>query len=133
VNNSVRWLLTVLLALSLPLQGFAATSMLLCGPLHQGSMQPMQPHHAAADTSSAHAKHHGDRAAAAEQVDQDSIAKVYGQCSLCAACCAALALTPHVPVLHAARAGDRYAPVQFEPAAGFLTGGIERPPRLFFA
>jgi hypothetical protein len=138
VNKTVRWVVTLLLALSLPLQGFAATSMLMCGPSHQVPSQSMPAHHATAqphahDMAAANAAHHGAVAAPGDSDDAGNGAETYRKCSQCAACNVTLAPAPPLLVLHEARVADHYEPVQIEPGAGFLTGGIERPPRSILA
>ena len=126
----------VLLALSLPVQGFAAASMLMCAPSHPVPSQSMPAHHSKAqahDMSSASAAHHGAVAAPGDSDDAGNGPETNRKCSQCAACNFTLALAPPLLVLHAARVADHYEPVQIEPGAGFLTGGIERPPRLILA
>jgi hypothetical protein len=139
VNPLLRLVLTCLLALALPLQGYAAGSMLLCGPLHQGqaSVGQAQPadahqHHAAhADEASAHAAH--DAVQPDAHGADDGAGQVIAKCSLCAACCASAAIVPQAVVLGALPAQSSYVALQTEARAGFTPGGIERPPRAFLA
>ncbi len=108
-----RIALTWLLALALPVQGYAAQTMLLCGPAHHRSQ--------ASEAHAAHGHDHADKASAD--------AGHAGKCSQCAACCNAAALAtpavsvavvppdlPEVPTVVAAH--DRV-----------LVGGLDRPPR----
>jgi hypothetical protein len=131
MSRFVRIALMWLIALAVPLQGFAATSMLFCGPVHEAAAQDF---HSGLD----HAKHghsHDHAKVAADMhvddthspsVDKSSTTK----CSLCAACCASAAMPSDVgtytpprgqaAMLHALNSS---APVTF------LTGGLDRPPR----
>jgi len=130
-----------LLAVALPVQGYAAQAMLMCGPAH---------HQSAAVHD--HASH--DREGAAEEMadsvtsyddamgSQDaslgSHAKTVksghaSKCSACSSCCSAAAITTsilavevipqHVPIVATIPAGN----------AVETLGGLERPPRPFVA
>ena len=120
-RNALMWLLL----LALPLQGFAAATMLHCGAGHQRTVataasKSASPHHHEAGQAHQHA--------AASDTAQPDLAK--SKCSACAACCmgtalpaAALAFEPFAPAL---------APLSFvtAPAIGFVTDGPDRPPRI---
>ncbi|WP_333991560.1 hypothetical protein [Burkholderia cepacia] len=109
-----KFLVVVLLALSLPIQSFATVSM----QCERAAVAPME---AASHTMpAAQDGHH----------DADSHARHAPACSACVSCCvgAGMSGAPAVP----AAAGVRAAIVSPPPAAGvvsFLTGGIDRPPR----
>lgn len=132
-----RMALAWLLVAALPIQGYAAQTMLLCGPAnHQssviGSLAGHGHDHArmADATTGGHAMagmdvtaHDDDKAAPAK-------AKHTGKCSVCSTCCNVVAITtqfmsfavvapdlPEVPTVKAAH--DR-----------IMVGGLERPPRL---
>lgn len=140
-----RVALAWLLALALPLQGFAASSMLLCGASHhQPQAEQSQPETQGHGEGAVH--HHGTMVdASALQPDSSGAAHleadtehahpaksgkaVAGQCSVCAACCNAAALVSTlVPPLAVATA-TVYSVARLEPHAGFTPGGLERPPR----
>ncbi len=132
MNAPARFLLILMLLCALPLQGFAAASMLRCAPSHHGSTQMDQPAHAAgtgsAHDASMHEGHHGHPGVAAD-VDGTPAHGKYG-CSACAACCIGGALASPAPLLPAsAHLHERPLPVP-QPAAAFITEGPERPPRL---
>lgn len=119
-----RIALAWLLAVALPIQGYAAQTMLLCGPAsHQAGLVE------------GHAGPGHDHAAMAQGGDQGQhdagqhAGPHTGKCSLCAACCNAVAILasamsfavappdlPEVPTLQAAH--DRV-----------IVGGLDRPPR----
>jgi hypothetical protein len=129
--------IVVLLVLSLPAQSFAAVSM-KCGsshsvsdaaPAHEEAARAMAQHHdhatmmadQAGNNASAHLQHHspagGEHHAHA--------------CATCASCCfgGALPITP----LASLSANAAHFAVPLPPAvrvAPFLTGGVERPPRI---
>ncbi|MFM0228361.1 hypothetical protein [Paraburkholderia dipogonis] len=129
--------IVVLLVLSLPVQSFAAVSM-KCESSHSvGDAAPTR-HEAAG----AMARHHDHAAMMAEQ--GDTLASAHLQhhssagaehhahaCSACASCCfgGALPITP----LATLSANAAHFSVPLPPAvrvASFLTGGVERPPRI---
>ncbi|ERJ37552.1 hypothetical protein L810_8069 [Burkholderia sp. AU4i] len=109
-----KFLVVVLLALSLPIQSFATVSM-------QCERVAIAPMEAASHTmAAAQDGHH----------DADSHARHAPACSACVSCCVGAGM-PGAPAVPAA-AGVRAAIVSPPPAAGvvsFLTGGIDRPPR----
>jgi hypothetical protein len=123
-----KLLIVVLLALSLPVQSFAAISM-KCVPAHanageapaQHVMHDMAEHDpgihgmAVADDGQPHASRNADHA---------------HLCSTCASCCVGAAL-PAVAVVATAMAATRIITrvPPSDAAVSFLTDGIERPPR----
>lgn len=126
VNIVVRSLWICLLALALPVQGFAAAQMMPCGPahesMHDARMHAHEPAHDHGDQVALHA--HADAAA-----QDPSSPLAQHSCSACAACCVGMALPSSAPVLAAPAesamrdtAGGAAEPV-------FLTSGLERPPR----
>ena len=121
LRNALMWLLL----LALPLQGFAAATMLHCGAGHQQTAASSLSKSASAHQHEAGQAH---RHAAASDTPQPDLTK--SKCSACAACCmgtalpaAALAFEPFAPAL---------APPSFvsAPAIGFVTDGPDRPPRI---
>jgi hypothetical protein len=121
----------VLLILSLPVQSFAAVSM-KCGSSHFGN-EVASAHHEDADESLPH--HHTHEVAVAGS-DHDS--QPHGgdlhhahSCSTCASCCFGGAL-PGAPTVATSVDAVHFAlPIpRSDRIASFLTGGIERPPRI---
>lgn len=109
----LRFLLAWFLMAAIPMQGFAAASMLFCGMgtehVHAvGASQPSSdPHHmqgAMQDEHSSHhhaaAESHGNATPDLEQVASDSSHK----CSICAACCNSVAIVGLELVINAAPA-----------------------------
>lgn len=143
MSKFLRIALAWLLAVALPIQGYAAQAMLLCGPAHHQSA--VASDHASHDhgEASMHDDHrsmasHEDAEASALDSAQDHHAKDFksghaGKCSACASCCSAAAivtaissvdLTPqHVPVVATIPAGHAHDAL----------GGLDRPPRQFLA
>ncbi|PMS19824.1 hypothetical protein C0Z18_12690 [Trinickia dabaoshanensis] len=124
--------IVVLLALSLPVQSFAAISM-KCVATYGDASEAHAPR--AQEAASAHHSRvkHGIALA-----DDDHHHRYHGDahqahsCSTCTSCCFGAGL-PTVPAV-AVSADVRRAIVSFPPSAGvvsFLTDGIERPPRRF--
>lgn len=132
----LRIVLTWLLALALPAQGYAAQAMLFCGPVHDRAA-------ASAAAGHDHAAHeHGgmghDAApssgmpddAQAEASDGKAAGKVsQAKCSACASCCSMAAIASSHALPPADLASFEYALAPFEPYGGRTAGGLERPPK----
>jgi hypothetical protein len=82
MRRLLRAFLMGMLMLAVPLQGIAATTMLLCGPGHGGAS-----HASAEPAMHAHGAHHD-----ADAADETSGLEAKGKCSACASCCSAVAL-----------------------------------------
>lgn len=141
-----RIVLTWLLLLALPLQGFAAATMVNCGPNHHVMMAAAMADtadSAASEHDGAGGQHHHEMGAAADHHEAasndadapsvhhlDKLMKF--KCSACAACCmgaamptAAVGFEPLPPVI---------APAIYVPTShvGFVSDGPDKPPRLSF-
>lgn len=134
MRAAVRFLLTIMLLLALPLQGYAAASMLRCAPSHHG-------HHGMAQAEQPdHAMHHGEAAGAGHDLhhasdDVDVHGTSHGKygCSACAACCVGGALTASVQIVStSSQLHERPLPAGAY-FATFITDGPERPPRTVLA
>ncbi len=134
-----RRLLMFVLCLALPLQGYAAASMLWCGPglaskvvQAQGEHQGHAAHRHSAGVSSgeAHALQHVGAHADEHGAQPDTGS---AKCSLCAVCSVGMALLPTVPVIGVSPMPESIAPQPLRLLAAFLTGGVERPPRTVLA
>jgi len=140
-RSALMWLLL----LALPLQGFAAATMINCGPNHHRMMassgaEPTETH----EHLSGGERHHEMGMAADHDHDEAASAEVSGEglslphldklmkfkCNACAVCCmgaamptAAFTFEPPPPAI---------APEFFVPSShvGFVTDGPDRPPRL---
>ena len=111
-----------LLLFALPFQGYAATTMLGCGPNHPQGSATAIPEGSPGDA----AAHVHSNDAAADHSHADPVAS---KCSVCASCCIGVALLT-APLSFAA------LPPVIAPATllsigevGFLTDGPDRPPR----
>ena len=132
-----RIALAWLLAMALPMQGYAAQTMLLCGPANP--QRSVVVDHAAhghdhagmsADHESTHAM--TKASVAAQEVDPASPApaKHAGKCSVCSSCCSVVALLTHV-VSVAVVTPDLPEIATLQLAHDrVMVGGLERPPRL---
>ncbi|KAG8149965.1 hypothetical protein [Burkholderia catarinensis] len=112
-----KFLVVVLLALSLPIQSFAAVSMPCAGAVVSHAEEAPHTMQAAQATLGSH-------------TDHDSHARHASSCSACVSCCFGTGMSG-APAVHAA-ADVCVAVVAHPPSAGgvsFLTGGIDRPPR----
>ncbi|NTX25990.1 hypothetical protein HT746_02300 [Burkholderia pyrrocinia] len=109
-----KFILVVLLVLSLPIQSFAAVSMQCAGAA--------VPHREAAP--------HTMWIAQGSHADHDGYARHAPSCSACVSCCFGTSMSG-VPAVPAA-SDVSIAIASYRPSAvvvSFLTGGIERPPR----
>jgi hypothetical protein len=140
-----------LLMLAVPLQGYAASTMLFCGPGHHSSALRMSigvTELSATDSASHgpgaarhdHASHvheqvksQADESTAASSQDQASTQvagkHLTGKCSMCASCCggAAMISTFSFPPLEPASSVVEVLPVPL--ITGIAVHGLERPPR----
>lgn len=115
----LRAALMWVLLFALPFQGYAAATMLNCGPA---------PHRMAAAPSAAVDVH--QHAASGDHQHQDHHDKV-SKCSVCAACCVGAALPAAALVFAPAMPAGVPSSFFSIGAVGFLTDGPDRPPRLF--
>lgn len=146
----LRTLLTWLLALAVPTQGFAASTMLFCGPAHHGSKAVLN---ATADEHAGHARsaaalmsvarsdHHRSSTQADKPATQDQTAiggmltsskprnSTGGKGSTCAACCTSAAISATALLVEVEPVSNDYAASPAEPPARLTTGGLERPPK----
>jgi len=111
------WLLT----LAIPVQGFAAASMLGCGTGHQraagGHSHALVTHRHAVDVPQH--SHDGESSKAS--------------CSACASCCMSAALPATPVVFEATHMPDSFVLLAPHRVASFIGGGPERPPRSILA
>jgi hypothetical protein len=102
--SRIRHFLLCLMMLALPLQGFAAATMLYCGPgpTHQAMQKAAQKshqshgHHASAKMElDHHAQPNGTAAQTGQSADQAQaqLPDATHKCGVCAACCSVLALS----------------------------------------
>ncbi|WP_256991424.1 DUF2946 family protein [Burkholderia sp. AU6039] len=123
-----KFLVVVLLALSLPIQSFAAVSMACAGAVvampHAGDGASTDDAVAPRAMPSAHGGQHEDEHAHGDH------ARHAQPCSACGSCCLGAGMAD-LPAMSVA-SGIGIARVSFAPTpvvVSFLTGGIDRPPR----
>ena len=142
--RNLRILLMWLVALAVPVQGYAAAAMFGCGPEHHSAMSmvgatpalhdqhELQPWH---DDSAEVADHsHADDSAAADHVPGLKAPGTTGKttkggCSPCASCCVVAALPTSALTFQPVPPVDFFVPFAPHSVAVFLTEGLERPPR----
>ena len=142
MRSLLRLVLLCVMAVALPLQGYAATGAVHCGAMH-GRMQVESAHHHDDGAVHQHGAHDGhaahaaaSHAAPAVDAPSDDGATPTGgvaKCSACAACCVGLGLPAGVitmPQGPAEGAAPTLAPLA---VPTFLTSGPERPPRAILA
>ncbi|MCH7343816.1 hypothetical protein LZ017_10535 [Pelomonas sp. CA6] len=134
-----------LLAIALPLQGYAAQAMTLCGPAHHAPAaapaakvldHPAAVAHMVHTAHTAHATSDASQAAPSDEgsgADEQWPSGHAGKCSVCASCCNAAALAvaaPVVPVVPPQPVDVATIPQAQE---RMWVGGLERPPRALLA
>lgn len=143
MNRVLRAIVACLLLVAVPLQGYAAASMLFCGAgvptsaapahHHDGGQVGLPQHDADHGATAVHdlsVTPHADAAASDEGESGSLHGLTHGKCSVCSSCCSAAALpseaiatsaaSPHAPAFPALE----HANPDHRPAR------IERPPRL---
>lgn len=141
-----RVVLVWVMVFAMPLQGFAATVMLFCGPSHARMLQALTidapdqaaAHGAHAAQAAGHAVAQADASAdcphaAAAATADPSPPQGQVTCSACAACCAAFAL-PARPLMPEPASPAPLPPLALvEPVASHQPDGLDRPPRTVLA
>lgn len=129
MRRAIRTFLSCLIMLAIPLQGFAAASMIFCGPHHAAMAQRADSGHHDHGADPAH--NHDDTVSAIE-VDErglDGFLKFFNfKCSACAACCtlSAMPVTPMPPLFPPSISVA--VPFFGSSYAGIVPDGLERPP-----
>ena len=141
-----------LLMLAVPLQGYAASTMLFCGPAHHTASSRMPPSAAVLNTKKSSAKHdrsvaHHDHASHAHEQGKSSPVQVTaaspqdhastqvagkhltGKCSMCAFCCGGAAIVSTVNLPPPEPASMVVEPLPQPLIVGVTVHGLERPPR----
>jgi len=117
-----------LMALAVPVQGFAAASMFGCKTGHHGAI--VQQSHAGA----MHAHHHAGAAGHGDHDKSSATGKhAKASCSACASCCMSAALPATPAVFEATQAPDSFVLSALPVAVSFISDGLERPPRSVLA
>jgi hypothetical protein len=144
----MRWIARVLLVwlvvLALPVQGLAAATLMHCMPAHDGHHAEHADHAAASGTASASASasvlspgaaegeahvHAHDHPAQAADAEAGAPPGGEHACSVCAACCLALALPATVARLPALPIDPTFWPEAAPALPSFVPAGLDRPPR----
>lgn len=129
----MRVVFSWVLALAIPVQGYAASTMLACAGGHHyppTAAAMAQEGHAHDHEMAGHDAHENDHGAmTATPSDEHGSGFGPSSCSACAACCSLLALPSAAPVVaEPERLAGHGAPPAFT-APAFVTDGPERPPR----
>ncbi|MBX9793861.1 MAG: hypothetical protein K2Y02_06150, partial [Burkholderiaceae bacterium] len=126
--NRVRVALMWVLLFALPFQGYAAATMLGCGPTHHRMSSATAEVASAPAAAAAHIHQHDAADAFAEAGDHHLAGKV-SKCSACAACCVGAALPAAALVFAAAAPAAAPAAQRSVGDVRFVTDGPDRPPR----
>ena len=140
----VRVLLVWLMVLALPVQGFAAAAMQHCAPMQQrqavaGAVNEHAHHESiavevpgSAADADAHGHDHAHQPAAGDIAAGDPTTADH-QCSVCAACCLALALPASAVKLPSVLIDAPFSRTASPALPSFVPPGLERPPRTHLA
>lgn len=155
MQRIVRAFLVWVMVIAMPVQGLAASTMLLCGPSHERMMQGLvldvsasAPGHAGDALHEMTAMDHGDHGhsgcgatiAPAPPVGThgDGAGSLFPHhgtfnCSACAACCSAIALPASFEVPEVVRTAHAMRSPPMAPVASHQPDGLDRPPRALLA
>lgn len=162
MGGSIRTLLICLLVLSVPAQGAAAATMVLCGPNHHGDGAGVTMVHAQAgglsstsahdrphDRPHAHSNDHAQHSAATHAAHDHAVADLpavgeasasaqgihAGQhkCSACASCCSVSAMLSPVLAVPVPDVAPTVFSAVVPSVEAFSADGPDRPPRIVLA
>jgi hypothetical protein len=123
MHRFFRTLTIWIVALALPLQGYAAAAMISCGPMHA---EMASDHHSGAHdhhSMDADSNHHDEKSSSLAQF-------LKFKCSACASCCTASAApSSAVPGLCVMQAHPEAIPFFGSFEHSIVPDGLERPPR----
>ena len=153
-----KTVLACLLMFAIPIQGFAASAMLICAPSHHAVVattvgQQTALHHHTNGTEQVQrlqdnkkpGSHHGQEAgkslanspfddAADKQVTPLKIGKLAGgDCSACATCCTGSVVVSIQSMNHVAMTGSVLIPIGSESYVSYIPEGFDPPPRFILA
>ena len=135
-----RLVLLWILILAIPLQGLAATSMMLCATEHHQifSMQNAQSAQAADHKHDVHLQSHEGheqqvQAHLADEHASDTVTthqhSSKDKCSACSACCVGAVMLTTYFASHISRPPSEKIDLVFSSHIGHISDGLERPPR----
>lgn len=130
-----RLMLALLLAVALPLQGYAAHGLRHCAPVPPTTLGlEAHAHHAPASEATPH-EHAGQPVEVAGPDGHADHGKTHGtgKCSACASCCSGLALIPSLPLLDLPAQGPLAVATVPQSPEGLRMGGLDRPPQSLLA
>jgi hypothetical protein len=137
VRRLLKIVLLWLIALAVPIQGAAAATMVLCGPIHQRIAIVSQVE--AATTHGTHDQHKSHHHVSADakasghhdsQKDMSELPTGKYSCSACAACCSSTAISgPAYLVPDLIFVSNNPVAAEASPFSGFVPEGPEHPPR----
>lgn len=131
LKRLVIWLMLI----ALPMQSFAAVTMLHCAPRHEAIAAVVHEHHASGmEGHEGHTHHHADADAGTNSQTDDIPTISTDKCSACSTCCMSSMAMTYPQWMSPIQIG---APVLVpHPALSFhsiILDGPQRPPRSFLA
>ena len=140
MQRLARLALMVLLAIALPVQGFAAATMVSCAAgQHDHAVGLGLSHsHSVAESGDLHS-HAGEADSHAGAIDHSPAGKTdivksgMHKCSACASCCTSAVVPTQAIVFSSVKLTDHFAPLTVRGVPTPVIEGLERPPRAFLA
>jgi len=130
MSRLLRITLTWLLALALPMQGYAAQATLVRGLAHQASMMASShPTHAHHDTAGATSQQDADCCDEEGAESPTHGGSTHAKCSGCSSGCGAVAIATPTFTIEVSSHGMTMVAAVAVANGHFVTGGIDRPPR----
>jgi hypothetical protein len=129
-----HYILLAILIMAIPLQGFAAASMMLCATEHHqvSVTQISQVGEHMHDVYSEHHEHQAQGHDVDAQSSDTTTTQQHGtkdKCSACASCCVGAAMLTSYLDAPVSRPASEKIDMVFSSHVGYISDGLERPPR----
>ena len=141
VNRRFKLFVLWLVLLAVPLQSVAAVGMRTCDPNHHQAMLSQERSAQRAGALSEHDHHDAtaehDHQASVSQADESGKSVVAekdhspipAKCSACASCCVGAAIAVSSIAVQISQSAEPHTIFNYRSHVGFITDGLERPPR----
>lgn len=127
-----HYLLLWILIMAIPLQGFAAASIMLCAAEHHQVSVTQTLHVVEHNVKNVDHEHHAQSHEADGQSSDTATAQQHtskDKCSACAACCVGAAMLTSYLASHISRPTSEKIDMTFSSHLGYISDSLERPPR----
>ncbi len=131
MNRVMKTFLVWLLLLALPLQGYAAATMLTCSMDAHRLVTDVAAEHQHAGAAHVHAEHANDQQTSHDPSHDKHDKRCNAPCNACQVCCLGAMLMSSNDWLSGQMATDLPSAAPAEMFTGHIPGALERPPRFF--